>query len=806
MLSVAANPSQPNHTFHHSTSSPNITPSKATFRPSPSAKKMNSPGINGTGNHNPISSTGNKAINGNINGTDDAPPSDWPSGKDDVWKALNPRLKEIFLNHPQFELYKPPVEEVDIESKFTPLNPQKEGKMNGSGKKEEGEERVVYGPPKPDHLKTQSPKPSPPNSSCSTSTDKSTKIDKSTDLYPYPVPTDWSKNETNRRPTAKGLQNLGNSCFANSILQALVYTPALVRMLAKEVEEEYHQNHNARNSWRGGSTGTPFCLTCRLDSLAKAIWSTDGGNGAYISPKGIAAEVRKICPSMRNGHQEDAHEFFRYCIDKLQTETLRSQNALRAPHSVRETSWVHKVWGGRLRSRVHCFSCKHNSDTFDTFMDLSLDLDQRTESVAEALRGFNKRDKLSGKNKYKCESCKKLVDAEKYMEVVKPPQILSIHLKRFTPLGKKITARINPDAQITLRGDFADGANGVVYDLYAATLHMGGGPHVGHYTALVKGPPGRGGNEGGWFEADDSSVPRAGTPGRNPGDTQNVYLLHYVRRKENRLDGVINSYATPGKKLQQQSQSPTLKQNGHGHGHGNERRSLSGSYNSIPHIPSPLNRPGTSRDHAEAAARENDRGLDDGRAEREKKRKREEEADVRDRDEIEPVPLSEDVAIRKEKPAKRAKKDERRFGPIPPGDFYNNRPPEPGQSSMRSTVQGSSDAEADGDEEKSSQGKEKGSDDWPGLYVPGKNAVSGGTQRPQPQYRNASGNTYGRSAEEERGPDGSPPRGKDGGLSKSQKRKLAAKTRQTQQRTHSLGSSPFRLGKKNHGGHSGKHR
>lgn len=75
----------------------------------------------------------------------------------------------------------------------------------------------------------------------------------------------------------------------------------------------------------------------------------------------------------------------------------------KAPHPVRETSWVHKVWGGKLRSRVHCTSCKANSDTFESFLDLSLDVGRDTATVQEALKSFAKEDRLEGRNKYKCE-------------------------------------------------------------------------------------------------------------------------------------------------------------------------------------------------------------------------------------------------------------------------------------------------------------------------------------------------------------------------------------------------------------------
>jgi len=67
-----------------------------------------------------------------------------------------------------------------------------------------------------------------------------------------------------------------------------------------------------------------------------------------------------------------------------------------------ETTWVHKLFGGRLRSRVTCHDCGHNSDTFDRILDLSLDI-FKCSSLREALRRFVAVDHLKGVDKYKCE-------------------------------------------------------------------------------------------------------------------------------------------------------------------------------------------------------------------------------------------------------------------------------------------------------------------------------------------------------------------------------------------------------------------
>lgn len=52
-----------------------------------------------------------------------------------------------------------------------------------------------------------------------------------------------------------------------------------------------------------------------------------------------------------------------------------------------------------------CSRCNKPSDTFDDFLDLSLDVNgQGTKSIDNMLKGYIKQDKLEGANKYHCET------------------------------------------------------------------------------------------------------------------------------------------------------------------------------------------------------------------------------------------------------------------------------------------------------------------------------------------------------------------------------------------------------------------
>ena len=64
-----------------------------------------------------------------------------------------------------------------------------------------------------------------------------------------------------------------------------------------------------------------------------------------------------------------------------------------------------------------------------------------------AFSNFLKKEKLQGENQYRCELCKKKVDAMKYLKLIKLPKILFLQLNRFeydalTDGRKKICDRV----------------------------------------------------------------------------------------------------------------------------------------------------------------------------------------------------------------------------------------------------------------------------------------------------------------------------------------------------------------------------
>lgn len=247
-------------------------------------------------------------------------------------------------------------------------------------------------------------------------------------------------------------------------------------------------------------------------------------------PYHITRNLNHIAKTMRKGRQEDSHEFLRYAVDALQKSCLAGQPPKVDP-KLAETTWVHKIFGGRLRSRVTCLSCGYNSDTFDSILDLSIDIYGVT-NLRDALRKFVAVDHLRGADKYKCDKCKKAVAADKQFTIHDAPVVLTVHLKRFSPMGRKIGHPIRYEERLSLQPVMSENQHGPTYSLFGVVSHAGGGPNSGHYYAHVKDANGQ------WFEMNDDSVTRCQGA---PLGMKNAYMLFYVRDKGQALEAAVGA-------------------------------------------------------------------------------------------------------------------------------------------------------------------------------------------------------------------------------------------------------------------------
>ncbi|QRW17479.1 ubiquitin carboxyl-terminal hydrolase [Rhizoctonia solani] len=152
---------------------------------------------------------------------------------------------------------------------------------------------------------------------------------------------------------------------------------------------------------------------------------------------------------------------------------------------------------------------------------------RRSIDLEDCLDEFTKEEQLGEEDLWYCPRCKKHQQATKRFELWSVPDILVVHLKRFSnarAMRDKIDALVEfPISGLDLSSRVGESGQSdeCVYDLFAVDEHMGG-LGGGHYRAYAKNL-----SDGEWYHFDDSYVSKSSA---EDSVNANAYLLFYRRR------------------------------------------------------------------------------------------------------------------------------------------------------------------------------------------------------------------------------------------------------------------------------------
>lgn len=147
---------------------------------------------------------------------------------------------------------------------------------------------------------------------------------------------------------------------------------------------------------------------------------------------------------------------------------------------------MQEVFQGRWVNETRCLRCETVTSREETFFEWSLETEPHA-SVTSCLKNFSSTEMLDGDNKFFCDACGCLQEAQKRIRCKELPMVLCLHLKRFfiNPEDgrmRKLTHRVVFPFELKLSGDAGD----VAYDLFAVVVHVGGGVHHGTPTTTTR--------------------------------------------------------------------------------------------------------------------------------------------------------------------------------------------------------------------------------------------------------------------------------------------------------------------------------
>ena len=256
------------------------------------------------------------------------------------------------------------------------------------------------------------------------------------------------------------LQNMGNTCYLNSVLQLIFKCEILNEHL---INIDYKDNNVIKG----------YIKTIK-DYYNPAIHT--------LGPKIIYNHIKNKYSQFDNYAQSDAHEFLICLFDLLETNYDK----------LYKNKLFNKLFDCGIKSKITCGETGEEfiSQESDKVLCLSIPVEKQNITLYNCISSFFQKELLKDDNKYFNDKINKYVMATKEYFITNFPKYFFITLKKYDKAYNKIDCDVNIPYNLILKNHN--------YKLKGFIIQMGG-LNGGHYVAYIN-------INNKWFLCDDRNI------------------------------------------------------------------------------------------------------------------------------------------------------------------------------------------------------------------------------------------------------------------------------------------------------------